>query len=264
MKRCIFWILALSTISFSSLYQRFNNSNQYYDEIKKDTKINVDERLYGYYINADLLSNEQRKKEKRYILKNKPNINIFLATVPKTGKIYNLNEVIQIFLEQNKNSKDSLLAYITEAFIQKNYLEQLNKIYKYPKINKYIYDRLNYKYSEILKYKIDEQMKYLILKSMQNEIIEKTGTGKFEDLSNFIDFTTKYIDYFNLEDKKTLFTILVELENALGIISKFEKKFLKYVIQIDKLTSKLMKEKNIRLLDINYKIKNKQFIELRR
>ena len=61
----IFLMIFLSTISFSSLYQRFNSGQEYKQEILKTD--NVNERTFGFYLNADLLNKKEREQEKENI-----------------------------------------------------------------------------------------------------------------------------------------------------------------------------------------------------
>ncbi len=129
MRKYLFLLLAISNVSFSNLYQRFENSNQYFNEINEYGGTTLDERLYGYYVNADLLSEKDKIKEREYIVSRNPSLNSFLITIENSGKLYNIDEILKIFVNKNNKYSDEYLAYILEVYIQKGYFEQLKKMY---------------------------------------------------------------------------------------------------------------------------------------
>lgn len=257
-------MLALSSVSFSNLYQRFENSKQYFNEIEEHGGVNLDERVYGYYVNADLLSNKEKIEERKYIISKNPSLNSFLITIENSEKLYNIEEILKIFVDNNSSHKDEYLAYIIEVYMQKGYEDKLRKIYGSRNKNRYIYDRLNYEYSNILKYNISEEIRSIILRDMEASLIKNTNTGKVEDISRLLNFTEKYLEYFTIEDRKGIFKVLVDLQTSLGIVSKVEKKYIKVFQKVGIITKKMMEKEEIRLLNLDYGILDKQFIELRR
>lgn len=264
MRKYLFLLLAISNVSFSNLYQRFENSNQYFNEINEYGGTTLDERLYGYYVNADLLSEKDKIKEREYIVSRNPSLNSFLITIENSGKLYNIDEILKIFLNKNNKYSDEYLAYILEVYIQKGYFEQLKKMYHKKNEYKYIKARLNYNYSDVLKYEISEEIRAIILRDMQASLIQNIRSGKIEDINRLLDFTDKYLEYFTVSDRKSIFKILVELQTSLGIVSKIEKKYVKSLKKVERINEKMIKKEEIRLLDLDFNILDKQFIELRR
>lgn len=129
---------------------------------------------------------------------------------------------------------------------------------------KYIKARLNYNYSDVLKYEISEEIRAIILRDMQASLIQNIRSGKIEDINRLLDFTDKYLEYFTVSDRKSIFKILVELQTSLGIVSKIEKKYVKSLKKVERINEKMIKKEEIRLLDLDFNILDKQFIELRR
>ena len=79
MKRILI-LLFLSTLSFSNLYQRFDNRDSYLQAINENENIDANERLFGIYFNADLLKESELIDEEEKIIEKNPDIKLFIST----------------------------------------------------------------------------------------------------------------------------------------------------------------------------------------
>lgn len=261
MRKLFFVLLAFTTISFS--YIRLDNADTYYETFNK-YNLDINDRFILYYMNADLLSNNQKKIEMNKFLEDKLDVNLGIYRISNIKEIYNLDEIINILEKIDNKNYDKNLSFIIERLIQNGYTDKLKSMYNKRYKNKYIYDRLNNNYSNILKYRIPSEISYVILKDMQYVLIKNTKEGSVKDLEKLLDFTNKYLKYFNIEDKKDLFKVYIALEKNIYLLSELDKKYNIYLKKANKIVEKLMEEKDIKLLNVNYNLINKQFFESRR
>lgn len=260
----IFLMIFLSTISFSSLYQRFNSGQEYKQEILKTD--NVNERTFGFYLNADLLNKKEREQEKENIIKSFPSISSFFERLYNLNnpKLYNIKEIIDIFNQVNDNKlfNESLLI---EICIEKGYINDLKKIYKGIDKDTYIYKRLTNNYDEILKYGMNKDKNYHILLNMFVQYLTKAydkSNNEVENMDNFLSFTEKYVDLLQTQDKRMIFKIMVSLEETCYVLKSMDVEFgNKFFYRVDRIVNKLINEKDIKLINEDSKKRDFEFIK---
>lgn len=249
MKRILI-LLFLSTLSFSNLYQRFDNRDSYLQAINENENIDANERLFGIYFNADLLKESELIDEEEKIIEKNPDIKLFMDSLPKNGKLYNIEVVMKTFRD---------IPFILEMYIEKGYMSQLKSKFKKTK-NKYIYYRLNDRYDEIEKYNMSRALKYRILDNMTVGHLKMIYKEPKKYMPEFLNFVDKNLGYYNIQDKKYLYSIIVQIEYSTAMLSKVDKKYRAICIKADKVVSKLIKEKEIKMLDEDNGMSNVEFL----
>lgn len=249
MKRILI-LLFLSTLSFSNLYQRFDNRDSYLQAINENENIDANERLFGIYFNADLLKESELIDEEEKIIEKNPDIKLFMDSLPKNGKLYNIEVVMKTFRD---------IPFILEMYIEKGYMSQLKSKFKKTK-NKYIYYRLNDRYDEIEKYNMSQALKYRILDNMTVGHLKMIYKEPKKYMPEFLNFVDNNLGYYNIQDKKYLYSIIVQIEYSTAMLSKVDKKYRAICIKADKVVSKLIKEKEIKMLDEDNGMSNVEFL----
>lgn len=249
MKRILI-LLFLSTLSFSNLYQRFDNRDSYLQAINENENIDANERLFGIYFNADLLKESELIDEEEKIIEKNPDIKLFMDSLPKNGKLYNIEVVMKTFRD---------IPFILEMYIEKGYMSQLRSKFKKTN-NKYIYYRLNDRYDKIEKYNMSRALKYRILDNMTVGHLKMIYKEPKKYMPEFLNFVDNNLGYYNIQDKKYLYSIIVQIEYSTAMLSKVDKKYRAICIKADKVVSKLIKEKEIKMLDEDNGMSNVEFL----